>query len=82
MEAYYEGYLKRNLTAQQKNDLITKPSSNPEIGSNFLFDEAAENAIRNNKFNLDAIGTDLYRDRLLTISDEMSALTAKNVGYD
>ena len=80
MEAYYEGYLKRNLTAQQKNDLITKPSSNPEIGSNFLFNEAAENAIRNNKFNLDAIGTDLYRDRLLTISDEMSALTAKGVG--
>ena len=80
MEAYYEGYKKRNLTAKDKNDLITKPSSNPEIGSKFLFGEAAENAIRNNKFNLDAIGTDLYRDRLLTISDEMSALTAKGVG--
>ena len=77
MFRYYKDAMYRDLTPKDIGELVSKESRIPSIGKKYLFDEAAENKIRMNQFNLDAVGTDLYRDRLLTISDEMSAITDK-----
>ena len=42
--------------------------------SEFLFDEAKKNSLQRNMFNLDDINANMYRDRLLTVADEMSGL--------
>jgi len=71
----YKKFNLRNLTDKEFGDLTSTESR--LFGKQFLFDDDKEQAIRKNMFNLGDLNSDMYKDRLLTIADQMQELTAK-----
>lgn len=54
--------------------LYTTPAPDLPNPSQFLFDEAAKIRLQRNMFNLDTLNANMYRDRLMTVADEMNNL--------
>ena len=54
--------------------LYTTPAPDLPNPSQFLFDETAKIRLQRNMFNLDTLNANMYRDRLMTVADEMENL--------